>query len=152
MVPYFKHIPPEEIPSEHPVSLFRAFWESKLASGRLVKWADFSPMSIAEVLPWVLMLEKQPDGRFFYEISGSGCEMLFGVKYEGKFLGDDLPPEATEQRLEEFRIIERGEGPLFSQNTLPIADKQFKEVYRGVFGFQDDDGLLNKIIVVIAPI
>lgn len=152
MKPYFKHIVAEEIPSDHPVSRFRLFWESKLVSGSLVNWSDFSPMGVAEVLPWVLMLEKQADGRYYYKLSGSGCETLFGVKYEGKFLGDDLPPEATAQRVKEFSVVEEGNGPLFSMNTLPIADKQFKEVYRGVFGFQDDAGSLNKIIVVIAPV
>lgn len=150
-ISYFEHIAIADVPVKSPVNLFRKYWESKPKVGDLVPWSDFSPMDVPQVLPWVLMFQKKEDGRFLFKINGSGCEEIFGRSFQGKYLEEALPVDAVRQRLDEFTLIEQGKGPLYSRSNIPINDKEHKGVYRGVFGFCDENGVLDRIIAVIAP-
>ncbi len=149
---YFKHIKPAIIPSDHPVGKFKQLWDDMSGGEALVPWAKFAPMDVPDILPWILLLEKQTDYKYYYRLCGSECDKMFGETFQGKYLGDGMSVGAADKRFAEFISVERGNGPLFSQNTLPIQDKKYREVYRGVFGFKDEDNQLNKIIVVIAPL
>lgn len=148
---YFEHIDATVIPDDHPVSVFYSSWLEVEQEQQHVSWHHMNPKHIAEALPWLLLLEANGTGRYKYVICGTGCEDLFGFSYQGKFFGESLPVDAVEQRQKEFDIIESGGGPLFSVTTIPIPEKDNKEIYRGVFGFASDVGKIDKIGVVLAP-
>lgn len=148
---YFMNVAIDVIPDTHPVSVFNTLWQSVVGDGVAAPWSAFRPQEIADILPWLLLLERQGDGRYYYRVCGTACENLFGMTYQGKFFGDDLPPSAVRKRREEFDRIEAGEGPVFSATTLPIPTKEDKEIYRGVFGFSSDGEEVDRIGVVIAP-
>lgn len=148
---YFDHIDVSEIPDTHPVSVFNDVWQSLDKDGDLVPWNAVRPQEVAKAIPWLLLLEPQNDGRYYYLICGTGCEDMFGRPHKGRFFGEDMPQEAVNKRREEFDLIEAGGGPLFSSTTLPMPDKDTKEIYRGVFGFSSDGQAVDRIGVVIAP-
>lgn len=54
-------------------------------------------------------------------------------------------------RWGEVKPVEDGGDPVFSETTLPMPDKDTKEVYRGVFGFSSDGLSVDRIGVVVAP-
>ncbi|MEX0300506.1 MAG: hypothetical protein AB3N28_15640 [Kordiimonas sp.] len=148
---YFLNIEVEEIPEIHPVRLFHKVWQSNVGSGYPVPWSSYKPQEIADVIPWLLLLERQEDDTYLYKVCGTSCESLFGMTYQGKTFGEDLPVEAVRQRRQEFDWIETGGKPIFSATTLPIPERDYREVFRGVFGFSSDGESIDKIGVVIAP-
>lgn len=148
---YFEHIDAKDIPSDHPVSVFNSIWKELEQKGAPVAWNDVRPKEAAAALPWLLLLEPRDDGRYYYRICGTGCEMLFGRPHQGKFFGEDIPESARQTRYQEFDRILSGSEPMFSEATLPMPDKDTKEIYRGVFGFSSDGGEIDKIGVVVAP-
>jgi hypothetical protein len=150
-MPYYREISIGEVPAEHPVALFHSAWSGLKPPSGPAAWSEFSPMSVPEILPWLLVLEKQADQRYFYRVCGTGCEQIFGVPYQGKYLGDGLPKDAYRKRLQEFAQVEKSETPLFSAATLPIKDKDHREVFRGVFGFARNSEAVDQLVVVIAP-
>lgn len=150
-MPHFKHIEPRSIAAEHPVAQFYANWCGMDRQGGLIPWSAFSPMQMPSILPWMLLLEKQAEEKYYYRVCGSSCEQLFGQSYQGKYLGDGLPGDAARIRLREFKQVEESGEPLFSEANLPISGKEFIEVYRGTFGFSQAGKLVDRILVVIAP-
>lgn len=124
------------------------------ASGGLIgDWRQFDPMMVGKILPWVLLLreeETEAGPVLRYRICGDGCRQIFGFSYQDKIFGEDLPPDAVATRLEEFREVRTGGGPIFSMTDLPIPGKHFQAVYRGVFAFCSEDGKIDRILVVIA--
>lgn len=150
-MPHFKHIEPSSIAAEHPVAQFYANWCEMDRLGELTPWSVFSPMQMPRILPWMLLLEKQAEEKYYYRVCGSSCEQLFGQSYQGKYLGDGLPDDAARIRLREFKQVEDSGQPLFSEANLPISGKEFIEVYRGTFGFSQAGEFVDRILVVIAP-
>lgn len=153
----FKEIEGDGIPSTHPVAVFAEFWRTAAAGAAVAPWDRFDPAEHPRILPWVLLLKTEQgpgligDLRLRYAVCGTGLTDLFGMSYEGKLFGEDLPPDAALRRIDEFKRVMAGSGPLFSHTELPIPGKDFHEVYRGVFAFGPDDHTVDRICVILAP-
>src|SRR3546814_17862830 len=65
--------------------------------------------------------------------------------------GDGLDDAVVASRLAEFAAIRDGRGPIYSFTPLPISDRAFITVYRGVFGFTSDGSSVDRYLVVLAP-
>lgn len=149
-MPYFKHIEPTDIPDTHPVGRFYSYWQGLDKQEGLASWPDVKASQVAAIMPWMMLLEKT-EAQYLYRVCGSQCERIFGMTYQGKVFGEGLSAEAVEIRQKEFIRVEESGFPLFSANTLPIPDKEYREVYRGVFGFANKADQCNWLAVVIAP-
>jgi len=149
-MPYFKHIEAVDVPETHPVGRFYGLWQALPKSNGYTRWGDVRAEAIVAVMPWLLLLEKE-GANYVYRVCGSNCERIFGMSYQGKLFGDGLPEEAVKVRLEEFQRVATSGLPLFSSNTLPIPNKETREVFRGVFGFANKEDQCNWMAVVIAP-
>lgn len=150
----YRSIESSEVPALHPVAQIRDVWPTLAGAGGIASWRHFDPFAYPQVLPWVLLLRQEdpaePD-RLRYAVCGDGCRQTFGFSYQGKWFGDDLPEQAVASRLAEFAAIREGRGPVYSFSPLPISDREFIEVYRGVFGFSSDGSLVDRYLVVLAP-
>ncbi len=142
----------DSIPDGHPVAVFARFWLDAAGSRAAPDWCAFDPVDHAPILPWVLLLQPEGPDALRYTVCGDGCVETFGFSYQGKIFGEDLPPEAVEIRRREFQRAQDGDAPLYSRTNLPIANREFVEIYRGVFPFVGTDGELQRIMVIIAPI
>ena len=100
----------------------------------------------------MLLLKPDADGHLYYAISGTGCDTIFGYTYQGRRFGEGLPVDAFEARKKEFERAVRDQKPLYSRVMLPVLNREFIEVYRGVFPFLSADLNLEAMVVVIAPI
>lgn len=145
----FRSVDLEEIPEQHPVAVFHRFWTSAAKGARWASWATFDATHHPGILPWVLLLRREPDG-WRYTVCGTGCTALFGFSYQGKLFGEGLPPEAAAQRQAEFDRVIAGEGPQFSHTRLPVPGKDFVQVFRGVFPFASGTDEVDRIFVVLA--
>lgn len=116
--------------------------------------ASIDPIEIPFILPWLLLLEVvNSDGQnmFRYRLTGTGCRELFGIDFTGKMLGDDLISSGAEERFREFRKVVANSQAIYSSSNLPIADRSFINVYRGVFPVSTTGSHVDQIFVVISP-
>ena len=151
----FRSIDPSEIPGLHPVAQIRDGWPRLSGGSGIAAWSRFDPLDFPEVLPWVLLLRQEDPAdprRLRYTICGDGCRQTFGFSYQGKLFGEDLPESVVAQRKIEFQNIREGRGPLYSVTPLPIANREFIDIYRGVFGFSSDGTSVDRYLLVVAPL
>jgi hypothetical protein len=150
----FRGVQLPEIPPGHPVSVFHRFWSSVAKDDQVAPWSVFDAAAHAAVLPWILLLRREDAGEaqesWRYTVCGTGCTELFGFSYQGKIFGENLPPEAVAERLAEFQRAAGGAGPQFSHTRLPIPDRNCLPVFRGVFPFSAQSGVVDRILVVLA--
>lgn len=145
-----------EIPAAHPVAAFHRFWVAAAKGAGWAAWSAFDAAQHPAILPWVLLLKReQPaaEGGGFtwrYSVCGTGCTGLFGFSYQGKVFGEGLPPDAVKQRMAEFERAVHGKGAQFSSTRLPIPDKDFVKVFRGVFPFAAGTAGVDRLFVVLA--
>lgn len=142
-----------DVPKNHPVSLFSDFWFENKSSDFVPLRAKIDPMKIPAILPWILLLELvDVEGvkKYRYRLTGTGCRTIFNMDYTGKFLGDGLTPEGAEARLREFQDVGRLGQPIYSASHLPIAEREFIKVYRGVFPVSLSGTQVDQIFVIIA--
>lgn len=150
----YRIIQPLEIPALHPVAQIRDVWPTLAGSGGVAPWRRFDPFDHPQVLPWVMLLRQEDPGepdRLRYAVCGDGCRQTFGFSYQGRRFGEGLPDEAVASRLGEFAAIRAGRGPIYSYTPLPLADRAFIDVYRGVFGFSSDGEAVDRYLIVLAP-
>lgn len=151
----YRSIASSEVPALHPVAQIRDVWPALAGAGGVASWRAFDPFDYPQVLPWVMLLRQedpaQPD-RLRYAVCGDGCRQTFGFSFQGRWFGDGLPEPVVASRLAEFRAVRDGRGPIYSFTPLPISDREFIEVYRGVFGFSSDGALVDRYLIVLAPV
>ncbi|MDO8421285.1 MAG: PAS domain-containing protein [Parvibaculum sp.] len=142
-----------EIPQNHPVVLFSAYWFEAKGTDFVPLRSAVDPMKIPAIIPWVLLLERvDVDGvvKFRYRLTGTGCRTIFDIDYTGKFLGEGLTPDGAEARLREFREVSVSGNPIYSSSHLPIAEREYINVYRGVFPVSLTGAEIDQIFVVVA--
>ena len=145
-----------ELPPRHPAGVFHAFWRGVAEdSTNAAPWASFDPADHPKILPWILLLKREgvAAGReaiWRYSLCGTGCIDLFGSSFQGKVLGEDLPPDLAAQRRAEFDRVSNGAGPSFSRAELPIPGRSLVRIYRGVFPFTDSGPGVERVVVILA--
>ncbi|MDO8287733.1 MAG: PAS domain-containing protein [Parvibaculum sp.] len=149
----YREVDISDVPNYHPVSLFSNFWFDKKGDALVPLRSAIEPTKIPAILPWLLLLEVvMIDGKqqFRYRLSGTGCRDIFGIDYTGKLLGEGLMPDGAEARKLEFqKVVETGKV-IYSSSHLPIAERSFINVYRGVFPVSLNGNHIDQIFVVIA--
>lgn len=152
----YKKISVLDLPAAHPVAVFAAFWTLAAHGRAALPWSVFDPAEHKDVLPWVLLLKREPEAdpalaqSWSYAICGTGCTELFGQSYQDKVLGESLSPLALAERQSEIAQVMAGSGPLFSHTPLPCEGREFLRVFRGVFAFAEDDGVIDRLFCVVA--
>jgi len=144
-----------DVPPAHPAARFFRFWKQASGGKPWAPWSAFDATEHATVLPWVLLLKREAASggavQWRYSVCGTGCTELFGFSYQQKLFGEGMPPEAAAERLAEFQRIIDGEGPLFFLSGLPIPDREFVHVLRGLFPFsRKGDGDIDRLFIVVA--
>ena len=144
-----------DVPPAHPAARFFQFWKTAAEGRPWASWKSFDAIDHPAVLPWVLLLKREGSAgaaaTWRYAVCGTGCTELFGFSYQGKFFGEGMPPGAAAERLAEFQRIIEGAGPLFFVSHLPIPDREFVRVLRGLFPFSSrGDGDIDRLFIVVA--
>lgn len=148
-----KHLERASVPDGHPVAIFARFWDSLRAGRETPEWRRFDPVDCPpKVLPWILLLVPDGEGGLKYSISGTGCDEVFNLRYQGKTFGEGLPEQAYRDRRAEFDKVVGARAPLYSLVQLPVEDREFIKVYRGVFPFLSDGADIDAMMVIIAPV
>ena len=134
---------------------FYDFWEASLDDQGQFLRRSLDPTTIPRILPWLMILERDGPGLsdFRYRLCGTGLVDLFKIDYTGRRFGDLLPPEAAREREREFDEIIRSRRPILSETKLPLEDRSFIAVFRGVFpAWTRTGGPPDQLVVVFGKI
>jgi len=150
----YREVSIAEIPDRHPVKVFDAYWRSLPKTGGVPHRTDITPSGITPaVLRWMMVMEVvEIDGKteFKYRLMGTGCVELAGMDYTGRILGDRLTPAGTAARKLEFNRVMGTHAPVYTWSELPVPDRTFINVFRGVFPVTASDGKVDQIVLLIA--
>ncbi len=132
--------------------MFADSWRGLAETGTAPDWSTFDPVDYPQILAWILLLRPDDDGGLRYAVCGDGCTKILGLSMQGKPFGEDLPTEFVRYFEDEFKRVQSAGAPLYSQGSLPIEDREFIDVFRGVFPFLAADGAVQRFCVVVAPV
>ncbi len=152
MADSFESISKEEIPENHPVLRFDVFWRAATKDNKSVSWKDLSPMKMAPVLPWILVLDCLPDNDYMFRVSGTGCDMIFDRKLTGNKFSEHVEKSWAKSRYEDLLAVKSGAGPLYAKGNLPVKDRDHVKIFRGLYGFTSDGTEIDRLVVVVAPL
>lgn len=142
-----------DLPERHPVSLFSNYWFDCKGDGFVPLRHSIEPTRIPAILPWVMLLERVgEDGalEFRHRLFGTGCRDLAGADYTGRLIGEGFTPEAAAERKRELRLVCATGEPLYMGNSMPLAERDFIKVYRGVFPVTLTGDRIDQVFVVMA--
>lgn len=141
----------DKIPASHPVVKFHQLWTGWRTGDGFPLWDSFKAKDHPGIVPWMMVFEKIADQKYRYKFAGTSVEQLFGVPLQGKMFGSAVLPEDFVNRVtREFELIEAGAEPSLGLASLPYEAKAHKSVYRGIYGFCGEDGIVSRIVAVVA--
>ncbi len=68
-----------------------AYWTSRQASRDRLQPAEFDPIDVPALLPFLYLLERH-QGRLRYRVSGEAVNSLFKSQHTGRYLDEVVPP------------------------------------------------------------
>jgi hypothetical protein len=94
--------------------------------------------------------EEEGQTQFRYRLTGTGCRDMIGSDYTGKRFCEGFTPEATEARMLELqKVLSSGEAS-YSSHPMPLAERTFIKVYRGVFPVSLNGDGIDQMFIVMA--
>jgi hypothetical protein len=81
---------------------------------------------------------------------GTGCRDLAGADYTGRLIGEGFTPEAAAERKRELGLVCATGEPFYTCNRMPLAERDFIKVYRGVFPVSLIGDQVDQVFVVMA--
>jgi hypothetical protein len=92
------------------------YWLSKTAGRAMPSRADIDPVEIPKLLPDVMLVERQEDGRYRYRLIGTENAHAHGVNATGRYLDEVLPgPDYSAHVLGLYDECARERRPLYSE-------------------------------------
>ena len=92
------------------------YWRRKSGGKPLPRRADIDPLDIPKLLPYVMLVEVLPSGRYRYRLVGTENTSAQGVHATGRYLDEVLPgPEYKTHVLGLYNECVRSRRPLYSE-------------------------------------
>lgn len=85
------------------------YWRRKAAGRKLPRRRDIDPVEIPKLLPDVMLVDVEPDGRYRYRLIGTENTQAHGIKATGRHLDEVLP------------------GPEYRNHVLGLYDESVRE-------------------------
>ncbi len=140
------------IPDAHPVAVFDTSWRKLKGAGMAPDWDTFDAVEHPRILPWILLLRPEEDGNLRYTVCGEGTTEVYGRSMKGMVFGQHLASDLSEHFLDANERVQSTRTPLVAKTSTPIIDREFIQLFRGVFPFLAAGGALQRICVISAPV
>lgn len=147
----FDSISKDNIPENHPILVFDAFWWATTKDNKSVRWCNFSPMEMTYVLPWILVLDCLPNDEYVYRVCGTGCDRIFNRNLTGSKFGEHVDKDWAKSRQAELAAIKSGGGPSYSKGNIPVTGRDHVKIFRGLYGFAYGGNKIDRLVAVVAP-
>ncbi len=147
----FESVSKDDIPENHPILVFDAFWRAAASGNKAACWAGFKPMEMTSVLPWLLVLDRLSEDQYIYRLCGTGCDDIFNRNLTGSMFGEHVDKNWAKRSLNEFAAVMSGGGPSYASGGLPIENRGHIQIFRGLYGFASGSDQIDKLVAIVAP-
>jgi hypothetical protein len=127
------------------------YWRAKAACRAMPSRADIDPIDIARLLPDVMLVEREPGGRYRYRLIGTENARAQGINATGRYLDEVLPgPEYRAHVLALYDECVRERRALYSECLFfPPGRSQPERHTKVLFMPLSPDGVIVNMIFVI---
>ncbi|MBT5263566.1 MAG: PAS domain-containing protein [Rhodospirillaceae bacterium] len=146
----YRRLDSSDIPDGHPVSGFGAYFLSTRRDDGKLHRADFDPLELVRLMPWLQILEPAGQSDFRYRLSGTLVVDMLKADLTGKMLSQIVDREVMDVRRGEIQDVFSTHAPVFSVSELNFPGREFVTVYRGLFPGASDTGDL--VFFITAPV
>ncbi len=121
------------------------YWRGKKGERRVPSRADIAPEEIADLLPWVVLIERVGT-RLRYRLVGEGFRQIYGARLAGAFLDEiDLDHIAADY-IHEYEVASREMAPVARQWVFRKNDGRFLDYERLILPLSPDDRTVNMFL------
>jgi hypothetical protein len=123
------------------------YWERKRAGRAMPKRSDIDPGEIAQLLPFIKIVEVVDDGaRYRYRLVGTGIVRVFGVDFTGKYLDQTSSGVRRAFVRECYEAVRQSRRPAFAQTRYLRAHGPEIAAARLLAPLAVDDDAVRQII------
>lgn len=103
------------------------YWSALRSNlGRLPRRSEVDPLDLPrEVLPGIIVLEEEPDGRFFCRLAGTRLRDSFGFEPTGWHLDEVMAPGPAAARAAIYRRTLDGRRAVFCRVRFSVPGREF---------------------------
>jgi len=127
------------------------YWRRKAAGRRLPRRRDIDPVEIPKLLPDVMLVDVEPDGRYRYRLIGTENTQAQGVKATGRYLDEVLPgPEYRNHVLSLYDEAVQKKQALYSECLFLSPERLAPERHTKVLfmPLSEDGETVNMVFVL----
>ena len=157
----YKYLELSDIPETSPVVGMAQYYfglpvyeSGNLENSPIPLWADFNPIDVRKVLPWIVVIQRldaSPEGHLI-KLEGQKVIEASGVNSMGKSLAEAFDAEMAELKWREMEMVAKERCVSYTVSPVPRSNKAFINIYRGCFPFCDDTGEVCKVVIIVAPV
>lgn len=128
-----------------------AYWCRKAAGRALPRRRDIDPIEIPKLLPDVMLVDVEGDGRYRYRLIGTENTQAQGVKATGRYLDEVLPgPEYRNHVIALYDEAVRERCALYSECLFLSPDRMAPERHTKVLfmPLSEDGERVNMVFVL----
>jgi hypothetical protein len=127
-----------------------AYWRSKCATRRMPARRDIDPGEMPKLLPYLLLSEVAPGGRFRYRLSGTAVAHALRQDITGRCV-EEVTSGAYCDHLNALQRTVCCEGtPLFAASLLPCGSRtKYRFSRRLLLPLSDDGATVNQILSLV---
>jgi hypothetical protein len=119
-----------------------AYWTDKKHGRRVPSRADIAPEEIADILPWVLLMERI-GARIRYRLVGDEFRRIYGDRLMGMYLDEIDLDHITAAYIEEYERAARDFAPVVRKWTFTKFSGRHLEYERLILPLSPDDRTVN---------
>jgi len=108
------------------VGLYDYWMALRQSLGRLPRRSEIDPLDLpAEVLPGMIIIERDADLRFWCRLAGTRMREIYGFEVTGKYLDDVMPAGAVTFRKGIYQTVLEGRCALFCRLRFSVPGREF---------------------------
>ncbi len=127
------------------------YWRRKAAGRKLPRRRDIDPIEIPKLLPDVMLVDVEPDGRYRYRLIGTENTQAHGITATGRYLDEVLPgPEYRNHVLALYDESVQKKQALYSECLFLSPERLAPERHTKVLfmPLSEDGETVNMVFVL----
>ena len=125
------------------------YWTGLGSGGSSPSWLQVEPAAMPRrALPYLVAIERLPDGDFYYRLSGTQVDALIGRVAQGKRLSE-LPLDRGAELTAAFQAVLDRQEPRLLHYAITTAAYRFRETWRIALPMRAPDGAATMIFGAI---
>ncbi len=142
-------MPLEQIQNQR-IHLGYDYWNQIRGERLMPSRADFSPMDVPRLLPYIILSEVFYDPlRIRYRLVGTRIAEIEGQELTGMWIDQDALPDDLEDWYEDYRIVTQSKAPLFGRDDLVYPERSHVGYEWALLPLSNDGQTVNMILEVI---